>query len=163
MAQDKLKIALKIFGNEYIEELGNELRKADKDASGNLLRSLDSRVIKTGFGTSYTLKILAEGYLKYVDEGRRAGSTPPPVLGAKGKPLRDWVRIKGMEPGAVWAIAKGIGENGIEPTNVIKKSLDKVQSNIKFRRLEDGVGDWVDDLIGDKLKGLSKNKNITFK
>ena len=45
----------------------------------------------------------------------------------------------------------------------VKKSLDKVQSNIKFRRLEDGVGDWVDDLIGDKLKGLSKNKNITFK
>jgi len=44
------------------------------------------------------------------------------------------------------------------------KALNKVQNNIAFRRLEDGVGDWVDDLIGDKLnKNLSKNKNITFR
>ena len=158
MPKDKLKIALKIFGNEYIEELGNELRKADKDASGNLLRSLDSRVIKTGFGTSYTLKILAENYLKYVDEGRRAGGKQPPL-----KAIREWTKQKGIDEGLAFPIAKKIAEEGIKPTNVIKKSLDKVQSNIKFRRLEDGVGDWVDDLIGDKLKGLSKNKNITFK
>jgi hypothetical protein len=156
--QDKLKEALEIFGKEYIEELGRELKAAGKDASGNLLRSLGSKVLKTGFGTSYTLEILSEFYLKFVDEGRRAGSTPPPV-----KPIKEWTKLKGLDEGLAYPIAKSIGEEGIKPTNVIKKSLDKVQTNISFRRLEDGVGDWVDDLIGDRLKGLSKNKNITFR
>ena len=76
MAKDKLQTALKVFGREYIEELGKELKAAGKDASGNLLRSLDSKVLKTGFGTSYTLQILSEDYLKYVDEGRRATREP---------------------------------------------------------------------------------------
>jgi len=163
MPKDKLKIALKVFGAEYIEELGKELKKAGKDASGNLLRSLDSTVLKTGFGTSYTLKILSEDYLKYVDEGRRAGSKAPPSSGAKAKPFLDWLRIKGIPQEMAFPIAKKIGEEGIEPTDVIAKALKKVESNISFRKLEDGVGDWVDDLISDKLKGLSKNKNITFK
>ncbi len=158
MPKDRLKIALKVFGNEYIEELGRELKAAGKDATGDLLRSLDSKVIKTGFGTSYTLKILAEDYLKFVDEGRRAGATPPPV-----KAIREWVKVKGLKEGLEYPIAKKIGEEGIKPTDVIKKSLDKVQSNISYRRLEDGIGDWVDDLLDEKLKGLSKNKNITFK
>ena len=163
MPKDRLRTALDVFGKEYIEELGKELKSAGKDASGNLINSLDSKVLKTGFGTTYTLKILSEDYLIYVDEGRRAGSTPPPVKGEKGKPLRDWVKLKGMEEGAVWGVSKSIGKNGIKATNVIAKALKKVETNIAFRRLEDGVGDWVDDLIGDKLKGLSNNKNITFK
>jgi hypothetical protein len=158
MPEDKLKKALEVFGNEYIEELGNELKDADKDASGNLLRSLDSKVLKTGMGTSHTLQILSEYYLKYVDEGRKAGSKPPPV-----EAIREWTKFKGIDEGLAYPIAKKIGEEGIEPTDVIAKALKKVETNISYRKLEDGVGDWVDDLISDKLKGLSKNKNITFR
>jgi len=155
---DRLQEALGVFGEEYISELSKLLRQEDKIATRDLIRSLNTRVFKTGFGTSYTLKIIAEDYLKYVDEGRRAGAKPPPV-----KPIRDWAKVKGIPEGLAYPIAKSIGEKGIKPTNVIDRAFKRVLNNISFRQLEDGVEDWVDDLISDKLKGLNKNKNITFK
>ena len=158
MPKDLLKKALEVFGKDYIEALGKELAKAGKDASGNLKRSLDYKVKATGFGTSYTLQILAEDYLKYVDEGRRAGAKQPPI-----QAIKDWVQIKGLPEGIEFAIAKSISKKGIKKTEVIAKALKKVQTDASFRKLEDGVSDWVDDIITDKLIGLSKNKNITFK
>lgn len=159
MAQDRLVEALNIFGQEYIEEMAKILRSNDKIASGDLIKSLDTRVLKTGFGTSYTLKIIAEEYLKYVESGRRKGSKPPPI-----KPIREWARHKGLDESLAYPIAKKIGENGIKPLDVIDAAFKKVQKSIEFRRLEEGAADWVDDLISEKLnKSLSKNKNITFK
>lgn len=155
---DRLEEALEIFGEEYIAEISKILRANDKIASGDLIKSLKTRVFKTGFGTSYTLKIIAKDYLKYVDEGRRAGAKPPPIA-----PIKKWTQQKGIPEGLAYPIAKSIGEKGIKPTNVIEKGFKKVLNNISFRQLEDGVEDWVDDLISDKLKGLNKNKNITFK
>jgi len=155
---NKLEKALKIFGEEYIEEIGNILRSNDKVATGKLLESLDAQVFNTGFGTSFTLKVLATDYLKYVDEGRRAGAKPPPI-----QPIKEWAKTKGLDEGLAFPIAKSIGEKGIAPTHVIQKALDNVLRGIQFRKLEDGVSDWVDDLIADRFKGLSKNKNVTFK
>lgn len=155
---DRLEEALQIFGEEYIEEMAKILRKQDKIASGDLIRSLDTRVLKTGFGTSYTLKILAEEYLKYVESGRKPNSKAPPI-----EPIKKWTREKGIPEGLAYPIAKSIGIKGIKPVDVIAKAFDQVTRSIEFRRLENGVSDWVDDLISEKLKGLSKNKNITFK
>lgn len=155
---DRLEEALEVFGEEYIEEMAKILRKQDKIASGDLIRSLDTRVLKTGFGTSYTLKILAEEYLKYVESGRKPNSKAPPI-----EPIKKWARDKGIPEGLAYPIAKSIGIKGIKPVDVIAKAFDQVTKSIEFRRLEDGVSDWVDDLISDRLKGLSKNKNITFK
>lgn len=155
---DRLEEALQIFGEEYIEEMAKILRKQDKIASGDLIRSLDTRVLKTGFGTSYTLKILAEEYLKYVESGRKPNSKAPPI-----EPIKKWTRQKGIPEGLAYPIAKSIGIKGIKPVDVIAKAFDQVTRSIEFRRLENGVSDWVDDLISEKLKGLSKNKNITFK
>ena len=158
MPKDKLEIALEIFGNEYIEAIGDILSRADKIASGDLIKSLDSRVFKTGFGTSYTLKVIAEEYLKYVESGRRAGSKAPPI-----EPIKEWARHKGLDEGLAFPIAKSIGEKGIKPLNVIQAAFDKVSKQIEYRRLEVGAADWVDDLISEKLIGLSKNKNVTFR
>ncbi len=155
---DRLEEALQIFGEEYIEEMAAILRKQDKIASGDLIRSLDTRVLKTGFGTSYTLKILAEEYLKYVESGRKPNSKAPPI-----EPIKKWTREKGIPEGLAYPIAKSIGIKGIKPLDVIAKAFDTVTRSIEYRRLEEGVSDWVDDLISDRLKGLSKNKNITFK
>jgi len=155
---NKLEKALKIFGEEYIAEIGNILQSNDKVATGKLLKSLDAKVFKTGFNTSYTLKVLANDYLKYVDEGRRPGSKAPPIA-----PIKEWAKTKGLDEGLAFPIAKSIGEKGIAPTHVIQKALDNVLRSIHYRRLEDGVSDWVDDLIEEKFKGLSRNKNITFK
>ncbi len=155
---DRLEEALQIFGEEYIEEMAAILRKQDKIASGDLIRSLDTRVLKTGFGTSYTLKILAEEYLKYVESGRKPNSKAPPI-----EPIKKWTRDKGIPEALAYPIAKSIGIKGIKPVDVIEKAFDTVTRSIEYRRLEEGAADWVDDLISDRLKGLSKNKNITFK
>jgi hypothetical protein len=58
-----------------------------------------------------------------------------------------------------------IKEEGIKPTNVIEKSLNAVLRGMKFRQLEEGATDWVDDMVGQLLFDLSKNKNknITVK
>ena len=155
---DKLQKALKVFGNEYVEAMASILRKADKIASGDLIKSLKTRVFKTGFGTSYTLKVIAATYLKYVESGRRAGAKPPPIA-----PIKKWARQKGIDEGLAFPIAKSIGIKGIKPTNVIQRAFDKVFKDISYRELEEGATSWVDDLITQKFKGISKNKNLTFK
>lgn len=154
----KLKSALEIFGQDYIEELGRQLIAAGKDSTGNLLRSLDHKVIKTGFGTSYTIQILAEEYLTYVDEGRRPGGKQPPLDN-----IRAWTVTKGIDPGLAFPIARKIAEDGIPPTHVIMKALDKVLSDASYVKLEEGISDWADDVISDMVFGLSKNKNITVR
>jgi len=163
MPKDKLKIALKVFGNEYVEAMASILRKADKIASGDLIKSLKTRVFKTGFGTSYTLKVIAATYLKYVESGRKPNSTPPPVEDKNGNGILKWTRQKGIDEGLAYAIAKSIGEKGIKPLDVIDRAFKDVQSSIEYRKLEEGAADWVDDLISEKLIGMNKNKNITFK
>mgnify|MGYP003147045178 FL=1 len=157
---DKLKKALKIFGEEYVGKMSDILRKSDKIASRELIESLKTKVFKTGFGTSYTLKVIAAEHLKYVESGRRKGATPPPVA-----PIKQWIKDKniGLPEGAAYGVAKNIGKNGIKPLDVVNKAFKDVQDSIEFRRLEEGAADWVDDLITERFKGFSKKGNITFK
>ena len=157
---DRLKKAVDTFAQEYVEAVGDILKKADKIASRKLIESLKYRLFKTGLGTSWTIKLIAAIHLKYVESGRRAGAKPPPVA-----PIKQWIKDKnlGLPEGAAYPIAKSIGEKGIKPLDVTQQAFKDVKKSIEFRRLEDGVGDWVDDLISDKLKGFSKRKNITFK
>lgn len=157
MNDEGLRDALDVFGKEYIAELSNRLRKLDKKATGKLLQSLDSRVIKTAFGTIYTIDIRAEKYLKYVDSGRRPGTYPPL------KAISDWAKVKGISQRAVFPIMKKIKDKGIKPTNVIQKSLKAVQQGRAINQFEDDVADWTDDLINDLIFDISKKNNITVK
>lgn len=157
MKDEGLREALEIFGKEYIAELSNELRRLDKKASGKLLQSLDTRVIKTAFGTLYTIQLRAEDYLQYVDAGRRPGTYPPISK------IRQWTRVKGIPENAAFPIARKIKEKGIKPTNVISKSLTKTLNGMKFRQLEDGMSDWVDDMVSQLLVDVSKNNNLTVR
>ena len=159
MKDDGLREALEIFGKEYIAELSELLRKEDKVASGDLIKSLDSRVIKTAMGTLYTIQLSSEKYLKYVDGGRgRMKGYPPPI-----KAIKEWCRFKGINEDYAWGIRHNIWKNGIKPTNVISKTLKKVQNGMGFRKFEDGASDWVDNLVEDLMLDISKNNNITVR
>jgi len=157
MANDKkFRSALEIFGEEYINELAKQLQNAGKRATGTLIGSLDYRVQATGFGTKYTIVILAEEYLQYVDEGRRPGGKQPPL-----ESIRAWTVVKGIDPDLAFPIAKKIAEDGIKATHVIQKALDKMEQNQSYEQLEQGAADWASDLIDDALLEISKNGNIT--
>lgn len=155
---DKLKEAIEIFGEDLINIAARMIENEPKVNTGRLKKSLETRVLDTAFGTSYTLLVLAEDYFIYVDKGRKPNSKPPPVA-----PIKEWCRQKGIEESAAYAIAKAIGKNGIPATDISSRMLKKALRDAAYRRLEDGMEDYVDDLILENFKGLSKKGNITFK
>lgn len=156
--EQALKEALLIFGKEYVNELTNQLRKLDKVATGDLIRSLDVRLIKTAFGTIYTIELLAENYLQFVDAGRRPGKFAPV------RALQKWARVKGIPQRAVYPINLKIKEQGIKPTHVLDKTLKRMDQNRRaLNQLEDDLEDWTDALIEQLMFDLSKNNNITVR
>jgi hypothetical protein len=110
-------------------------RLTDKKATGKLIRSIDYRVVINEtklLVRDLEVRILAEDYLRNVDEGRKAGSKMPPP-----SKLDKWIVARGIAPrdkkgklvprkNLQFVIAKGIQKRGIPATNVIQKSIDAV-------------------------------------
>jgi hypothetical protein len=127
----------KIFeeiGSELVKELTKNLLQLDKKATGDLIRSLDYKVVEKVDGFLVTL--LADEHLKWVDEGRRPGKQPPT------KALDRWVVARGItmkdkkgkfikRESVKFLIARAIGKKGIKPTNVIQKTIDNVWTRKK--------------------------------
>ena len=153
-----LKEAIERFGAEIVDIATDLIKNEPKVNTGRLRDSLSRRVLDTAMGTRYTLQIFAEDYFVYVDKGRKPNSTPPPVA-----PIKEWCRQKGIDEGLAYAIAKGIGKNGIPATNISDRMMKQIFSNIAWRKFEDNAESYIDSLVLDNLKGLSKKGNITFK
>lgn len=112
------------FGKDYVKVMvallkGN--RPFAKVASGSLVNSINYRLQDTAQGVRVIL--LANDYLKYVDEGRRPGTYPPI------RAIQRWVAIKGIPKEAAWAIRKNIFKFGIKPTRVIAKTRFTLETN----------------------------------
>lgn len=147
--------AINIYGAEVIAELTKQLLKADKKASGNLIKSLDHKVVKVI--DNITLQILSEDYLQYVDRGRKPGSFPPVQAIAK------WCTLRGIPKSAAWPISYKIFKFGIKPTNVMQKTLSALERSRASKNLEDNLTDWVDEAVNDLFINLSKNNNFVFR
>jgi hypothetical protein len=117
-------------------------------ASGNLLNSL---VYKLKFRYNkptidFTVSGTAGQYADVIEEGRRAGAKMPPV-----KAIEDWIKIKRLKlrnrqgefikstessiKSAAFAMAKSIGENGIEGINYYKEAVDDTWDEYKEQLL----------------------------
>jgi hypothetical protein len=128
---DNLKRTLNELGVDFVKELTNQLLDADKKATGKLINSLKYKVVEVL--DNLLLTISAEPYLKWIDEGRKPGKMPPSKVFIK------WIDARGIifrnENGKIikkestaFLIARSIGEKGIKPTNVIRKTIDKIYS-----------------------------------
>ena len=151
---NKLHDAILLFGLELADIAYALVKDEPKVNTKKLMNSFN----ETAMGTSYTLLMWAEDYFVYVDEGRKPGSKPPPVA-----PIKEWCIQKGIDEGLAYAIAKNIGINGIPATNISERMMKKVFSNIAWRNFEDNSTSYIDSLVVDNLKGLSKKGNLTFK
>jgi hypothetical protein len=148
-----IKEALEEFGEAYIIELTKQLVAADKKVTGNLINSLDYKVIETVNGIM--LRISADAYLDVVDKGRRPGKFPPV------KSIERWVKTRGIkfkkstDAQTAFVIARSIKDKGIKPTKV----LDKTKQNIlqsKSKLLAKAVGLDINKLIDDIVKNINK-------
>lgn len=126
----ELKKAVDKLGDAFVMELINQLLMADKAASGKLIKSLDYEVIEVL--DNLMIRLHSEPYLINVDKGRRPGAKPPPA-----DKILPWIKLRGIkgrdnkgkfitDKSLSFIIARGIGKNGIKPTNVIKKATDNI-------------------------------------
>ena len=123
------------LGEDLVKTLVKNLLKADKKATGTLIKSIDYKLVEKANGLM--VQLLAADYLTNVDEGRKAGSKQPPL-----KSLDRWVVARKIAPrdkkgkfisrkSIKFLIARSIAKRGIKPTNVIQKTIDEVYSKKK--------------------------------
>lgn len=96
---------LKIL-SKWLFEIENDLRKSLPKASGETINSLEVRMNDSGGS------LLANSYIGALEYGRKPtkskGSGQPSL---KDK-IREWVKIKGIDEGLVYAITKKIHKEG---------------------------------------------------
>jgi hypothetical protein len=121
-------VATTRYADLWAAELRNQLVKAGKDASGQLIRSIRPEILSTETGA--IIQILAEPYLQYVDKGRNPGGKRVPISA-----LQQWISVRGIRPRAgmsvqalPWAIQQKIYIKGIDPTNVVSKTIREMGS-----------------------------------
>ena len=126
---EELNKALNAIGKDLISEISKQLISMNKVASGNLLNSLDYKVIEVVDGL--TLELLAASYLDVVDKGRRPGKMPPT------KAIESWIKVRGINVGkkgiksTAFAIATSIKHNGIKATNIKQNAINNIMTRMQ--------------------------------
>lgn len=148
---DKLRKGLEEIGEDIVDELTRELIKAKKIDTGDLLASLDYRVLETVDGL--LLEILANDTLKYVDQGRRRGAKQPPTSAIIPWVQRKNIKIKGAKTveQKAFVIARSIKKNGIRPLNIVNKTRDNILRN-KIEILKKASMEDIEIMITDLIK-----------
>lgn len=148
MENINLEKGLHDYGQELVANLVKELIQADKKSTGDLIKSIDYELIEKA--NQYIVNIKSLDYLKYVDEGRRAGSKQPPISA-----IIPWVKRKGIRIGktpeqTAFVIARSIAKKGIKPTNVISKAIEKTNKNIAkliSKHAVEDIMEYIDDTL----------------
>jgi hypothetical protein len=140
---------LKKFGDVYVKLLTVFLKKEYKYATGSLINSIDYRLQRTA--EDINIVIIANDYLKYVNDGRKPGSYPPIQAISK------WASVKGISQDAVFPIARSIFKFGIKPTNVIQKTIKEIQTSPTLnKRLEKTLVDNIEKVVKQEFDKNNK-------
>lgn len=100
--------------------LAQEMRRQAPTATGQLRASIETRKVAR---LAYTVGARVP-YIKWVEEGRSAGSTPPPL---RGRRFRTWLTLKGIPRRKWYAVARSIGRKGIPPRPFQQRAFELLQ------------------------------------
>jgi phage gpG-like protein len=110
------------IGRQVLRRAGDlAMREAQTNArqfrdSGALLNSLQARATDMDAVIGSALP-----YAQAVEEGRRAGARQPPM-----EALEDWANRQGIDPDALYVIARAIGRRGIEGRLFLQRAYESV-------------------------------------
>lgn len=140
--------------NDYAVTARNEyqdnLIRAGKIATGDLLNSIDYEVTKGGY--TFQVQLRLADYWKYVENGRPANSKMPPF-----KVILKWIQDKPIYPARdkhgripspnslAYLIARKIAKRGIKPTSALGLACAKTNATFMERiqaALEKDVEGW---------------------
>ncbi len=125
MNRINLNIVFKKYSKIFQNSVKNVLRKEKKVASGDTLRSI---LVKTFSNpNSSGLYLYANKTFEFIQSGRRPGKNPPYsaiLRWVKNKPVS--LKFGYNEKKAASAIMRGIGQKGIEPTNIAEQALSNI-------------------------------------
>ena len=117
--KEVLDVAAK-YGQALVFALRRELAKNEKFATGDLINSLDF-VVKTN-GKQVVIQVVAEDYMRFVDQGRAKNRRMPPDT----VKFRQWLSLRNIPLTASFAVRRSIAINGIEGLKFLNKTADKV-------------------------------------
>ena len=159
---------------------GGQKSNRSKNSSGNLSKGLGFKIKAqpTRLETSFTSK---EAYGSVVEEGRRAGATPPPVasierwLDEKNKKIKlrkTFINSNGQKvskfvertdaniKSAAIAISKSIGKRGIKEvpfmSRAMQKEFDALPQDLAEAIVEDMENAIIDDFKKDKRYNVKR-------
>jgi len=157
---------------------GGQKSNRSKSNTGKLSDGLGFKIKAqpTKLETTFTSK---EAYGSVVEEGRRAGATPPPIA-----PIESWIRSKGIKvrktfvnsngqkvsqfvkktpqsiKSAAIAMSKSIGKNGIKEvpfmSRAMQKQFDELPTELASAIIEDMENAIIDDFKKDKRYNVKK-------
>lgn len=157
MAKDDFKIILDAYAAAVVERAQSNLRikrrvrgkVVNRVASGTLLNSLTykSRIRYNKPTVDFTVTGDAGKYADVIEFGRKPGAKMPPI-----KAIENWIRIKPLKlrnrqgefikstesaiKSAAIAIAKSIGEKGIEGINYYAEAIDDTWDEYKDKLID---------------------------
>lgn len=100
---------LKTVGETTVRKIRENLSSTGTDATGKTSRSLKYEITKEG--DTVTLRVTAKPYFMVVETGRKATPDKKPSREMIDN-LGEWLRARGKEEGAKWAIAIKIQKEG---------------------------------------------------
>ncbi len=172
MAKYSTDVVERARKNLATKGFGGQKSNRSKNNSGRLSKGLGFKIKAQPdrLETSFTSR---EAYGSVVEEGRRAGATPPPIA-----PIEEWIRTKGVKvrrtfinsngqkvsefvkrtpqsiKSAAIAISKSIGENGIKEvpfmSRAMQREFDDLPTDLAEAIVEDMQNTIIDDFKKDK-------------
>lgn len=111
---------LDMIGEDLVLRMVQLLKLKNKNATGNLIDSIDY-IIGDRKGEKI-VKLLADYYFTYVNNGRRPGKGVPRAE------LEEWMAVKGIPKEAYWAINWKIKRDGIKGIFVLEEVVQQLES-----------------------------------